>query len=90
MSVAAQDRRQSSLSGARVSSILGLDGARAAEVLGRRLDAVLGEGARHRRDLAAAADAAPAAHGVDVDAQLARGVEDRRSRPGNGRAAPTA
>ncbi len=47
---------------------------------GARGDAVLGERADARLDLAAAADAAPAADRVDVDAERARGVEDGRAR----------
>ena len=46
----------------------------------RRLDAVLRERAHGRHDLAAAADATPAADGVEVDAERARGIEDRRAR----------
>src|SRR3546814_11239063 len=42
-------------------------------------DAVLGELADADLDLAAATEPAPAAHGIDVDAQAARGLEDRRA-----------
>ena len=43
------------------------------------LDLELGEIADARHDLAAAADAAPAADGIEVDAQLTCGLENRRS-----------
>src|SRR5512141_1534139 len=44
-----------------------------------RLDAVLGVRALGRDDLAAAAQAAPAADRVEVDAERASRVEDRRA-----------
>ncbi len=56
------------------------------EVAGRGRDPVLGELAEALGHLAAAADAAPAAHRVDVDAERARRVEDR----GAGREMPAA
>ena len=46
------------------------------DVVGARLDAVLGERAFADLDLAAAADAAAAADGIEIDAELARGLED--------------
>src|SRR5690606_31545492 len=45
------------------------------QVIGARVDAVLGEAALAELDLAAPADAAAAAHGVDIDAEHARGLE---------------
>ncbi len=53
------------------------DGSRGGEVRGIDADAVLGELAEHRLDLASATDAAATADRVDVDAQLAGGVEHR-------------
>ncbi len=57
------------------------------EVVGARDDAVLGELALDLRHLAAAADAAATAHGINVDAERARGLQDRRA---EGEAAPQA
>src|SRR3546814_14723724 len=45
----------------------------------RSADTVLGECADADRDLAAAAQAAPAADRIDVDAQAARRLQDRRA-----------
>ena len=44
-------------------------------MVGARVDAVLGERALGDLDLAAPADAAPAADGIEVDAEPARRVE---------------
>ena len=60
------------------------------EVRGRRGDAVLGVLAFADLDLAAAADAAAAADGVEIDTEPARGVEHRRARRRTGRAGPRA
>ena len=58
-------------------AVLLLDGALDRQVLGQRRDAVLGEGAQALHDLAAAAQPAPTAGGVDVDAEGAPCIEDR-------------
>ena len=52
-----------------------LGGADRRQVVGIAGDAVLGELAERRHDLATTADAAAAAHRVEVDAELARRVE---------------
>src|SRR6185369_16402499 len=49
------------------------------QMVGARDDAVLGELALSQIDLTASADAAPAADGVDIDAERARCLEHRRS-----------
>ena len=55
-----------------------LDGAESREVGRLRVDAELGELALADLDLAAPADAAPAAHRIDIDAEAARRLQDRR------------
>ena len=60
------------------------------QVAGLGRDAVLRELAEALRHLAAAADPAPAADRVDVDAERAGGVEDGRPGRRTGRAGPTA
>ena len=62
-----------------VARVGALDVAHRREVLGGGGDAVLRELALAHLDLAAAADAAPAADGIDVDAEPARRVEDGRA-----------
>ena len=47
------------------------------QVVGVRGHAELGEFARAQAHLTTAAQTAPAAHGIDVDAELARRIEDR-------------
>jgi hypothetical protein len=59
--------------------VLGLIGAPGREVGARRLDPVLREAALAGDDLTAAAQAAPAADGIEVDAERAGGIEDRGS-----------
>ena len=76
-----------SLGQALVGAVLRLDGVERAQVLRPRFDPVLGERADALLDLAAAADPAPAADRVDVDAECARRVED--GRPLGEPAAPT-
>ena len=68
-------------------AVAGLHGAEWREAVRRRRDPVLRERPDADRHLAAAADAAPAADRVDVDAERARRVEDRRA-PGNLAAPP--
>ena len=60
--------------------VLGFDRAGRGQVVGGRDDAVLGKLAHALLDLAASADPAPAADRIDVHAELAGGVEDRRPR----------
>src|SRR5262249_2522720 len=55
-----------------------LDRAEGRQVRDPGCDAELGKFAFTDLDLAAAADAAPAAHRIDVDAEAARSLEDRR------------
>ena len=61
------------------AAVVLLDGAERREVGGARRHAVLGEFALGQHDLAAAADAAPAAHRIDVDAERARRLQQRRA-----------
>ena len=56
------------------------------DVVGARVDAVLGERALADVDLAAPADAAPAADAIDIDAELARGLQHAACPRGSGRA----
>ncbi len=60
-------------------AVSGLDRAERRQVVGRRDDPVLGELADALLHLAAAADPAPAADRVDVDAELPRGIQDGRA-----------
>ena len=62
-----------------VAVVVGLDGARWAERVGRGVDRPLGEAPDARLDLAAPADAAPAAHRVEVGAEAARRLEHGRA-----------
>ena len=61
--------------GPRLSSIALLDLVPRRDVIGARRDRVLGELALGDLDLAAPANAAPAADRIEIDAELARGVE---------------
>ena len=67
-----------------------LDRRERAQMLGRAGDAVLGEAALAHRHLAPPADRPPAAHRVDVDAELPRRGQHRRARARTGRACPRA
>ena len=60
-----------------VAVVVGLDRRRRTERVGCGVDRPLGEAADARRHLAAPADAAPAAHRVEVDAELAGRLEHR-------------
>ena len=71
-------RQPASLGEPLLAVVLGLALGRRGQVVGAGSDAVLGERAERRHDLAATAEAAPATDRVDVDAERARGVEDRR------------
>ena len=51
--------------------------ARRAQIAGRALDPELGEAARAGLHLAAAAEAPPPAHRIEIDAELPRGIKDR-------------
>ncbi len=62
------------------AGVRGLDVARRREVIGRRGEPQLGELAQAGLDLAASAQAAPAAHRVDVHPQRAARVQDGRTR----------
>src|SRR4051812_12132184 len=59
-------------------AVLGLHRPERGQVVRRRRDPMLGEGADALLDLAAAADPTSAADRIDVDAETASGVEHRR------------
>ena len=79
----AEQQRLAGQAAARLEAALvvvaGLDLAPLAQVLGAADDAVLGELADALDDLAAAAEAAAAADGIDVDAQAAGRLQHRRA-----------
>ncbi len=56
-----------------------LDRVPGARVIGAGNDGVFGELAFGDVDLTARADAAPAAHGIEIDAELSRGFQDRHA-----------
>src|SRR6185312_13238218 len=62
--------------GAALFGVAALDGSPWADMTGARMDRVLGEIALHDIDLAAAADAPPAADRIEINAKLARRREE--------------